>query len=197
MRPNTIYAGAFGGVFKSMDGGKSWTLVNSGLTSTDILAIAIDPLTSLTIYAGTSGGSVFKSTDGGANWITVGGFADALKTVFSLAIDPATETVYAGTEGGGAFVLECTFPRQLIVMDTSCCQMPGPVSGSFEQNICVASPETRLFLDRVCTFPNDPNNPCGQAGVNGCAVCWSVPYTKHCDVHDDRNNPAVCAFEFE
>jgi len=197
--PTSLYAGTFGGVFKSSNGGITWSEVNSGgLTNTDILALAIAPTTpTATVYAGTSGGGVFKSTDGGASWAAVGGLADTLKTVFSLAIDPATGTVYAGTYGGGVFVLECTFARQLIVMDTSCCQMPGPASGSFEQNICVASPETRLFLDRICTFPSDSNNPCGQAGPNGCAVCWSVPYTNYCHVHDDPNNPTVCAYEFE
>ena len=171
-----------------------WT--SNGPEGGYIQALAIDPTTPATVYAGTPGGGVFKSTDGGASWAAVGGLA-TLKTVFSLAIDPATGTVYAGTYGGGVFVLECTFARQLIVMDTSCCQMPGPASGSFEQNICVASPETRLFLDRICTFPSDSNNPCGQAGPNGCAVCWSVPYTNYCHVHDDPNNPTVCAYEFE
>ena len=196
--PTSLYAGTFGGVFKSSNGGITWSKVNSGLTSTDILALAIAPTTpTATVYAGTSGGGVFQSTDGGASWAAVGGLADALKTVFSLAIDPVTGTVYAGTYGGGVFVLECTFARGPSVMDTSCCQMPGPAPGAFEQNICVASPENRIFVDRICTFPNDSNNPCGRAGPNGCAVCWSVPYTNYCHVHDDPNNATVCAYEFE
>ena len=62
-----------------------------------IPALAIDPLTPTTLYAGTSGGGVFKSTDGGANWS-----ATSLTNiaVSALAIDPLTPTtLYAGTDG--------------------------------------------------------------------------------------------------
>ena len=41
--------------------------VNTGLTNTDVLALAIDPATPATLYAGTGGG-VFKSTNGGGEW---------------------------------------------------------------------------------------------------------------------------------
>jgi hypothetical protein len=75
----TIYAGTSdNGIFKSTDGGGSWVPVNSGLTYTYILSLAIDPLTPQTIYAVTNGG-VFKSTDGGGTpstpsgslWVTI------------------------------------------------------------------------------------------------------------------------------
>src|SRR5262245_3670787 len=56
-----------GTVFKSTDGGASWVPANSGLPDHFIRALAIDPRTPSTIYAGTSGG-VFKSVNGGGNW---------------------------------------------------------------------------------------------------------------------------------
>ena len=59
--PATLYAGTGGGVFKSSDGGGSWTAINSGLTSFDVVALAIDPQNPSRIYAGTSGG-VFVSS---------------------------------------------------------------------------------------------------------------------------------------
>lgn len=61
-----IYAGTRGyGIFKSMDGGSSWTEVNNGLNNLHIQALALDPTTLGTIFAGTSDG-VFKTTNGGA-----------------------------------------------------------------------------------------------------------------------------------
>ena len=61
-------------------------------------AVAIDPLTPSTLYAGTNFG-VSKSTNGGGNWTTGGPNTG----VASLAIDPLTpSTLYAGT-GGGVF----------------------------------------------------------------------------------------------
>ena len=42
--PTTLYAGHWsGGVFKSTDGGGSWSAVNAGLTDTVVQALAIDP----------------------------------------------------------------------------------------------------------------------------------------------------------
>src|SRR5437016_2862110 len=64
--PTTLYAGTFSGagVFKSTNGGASWTAINSGLpgpqVAAHVLALAIDPATPTTLYAGTNNG-VFKS----------------------------------------------------------------------------------------------------------------------------------------
>ena len=49
----------------STDGGASWTLTNHGLTNLSVQVLAIDPVTTTNIYAGTNGGGVFKSVDGG------------------------------------------------------------------------------------------------------------------------------------
>ena len=102
--PNTVYAGTWGGVFKTTDGGVNW--VNTGLTSTWINALAIDPQNPNTLYAGIGTpveGGIFKTTDGGVNWTAVG---SGLTTIWinALAIDPGNpNTVYAGTWGGSVF----------------------------------------------------------------------------------------------
>src|SRR5690606_10029226 len=44
------------GVFKSTDGGANWSLLNEGLTNTNVSALVIDPATPTTIYAGTLSG---------------------------------------------------------------------------------------------------------------------------------------------
>src|SRR2546425_1395230 len=121
--PTTIYAGIgqvstnTGGAFKSTDGGGSWREINNGLTNTNltIYALAVDPRTPTTLYAGTWGG-VLKSTDAGGTWraMNTGLDATGLKSnldpayanlterfVFALAIDPRTPTtIYAVTSFG-------------------------------------------------------------------------------------------------
>jgi hypothetical protein len=97
LTPTTLYAGTSGGVFKSTNGGASWSA--SGLIN--VSALAIDPLTPTTLYAATSTsgvfGGVYKSTDGGVSWNATSGLPSF---VFSLAIDPLNPTsLYAGTLG--------------------------------------------------------------------------------------------------
>src|SRR6476619_6940392 len=56
--PATLYAGTdSAGVYKTINGGASWTAVNAGLTNTTVLALAINPSTPATLYAGTFGGA--------------------------------------------------------------------------------------------------------------------------------------------
>ena len=97
--PATLYAGTSLRLFKSTDGGASWNA--TGLTGTGVFALAINPLTSTTVYAGTSGGGVFKSTDGGASWNATGLTSVG---VLALAIDSLTPTtLYAGTDPSGVY----------------------------------------------------------------------------------------------
>jgi photosystem II stability/assembly factor-like uncharacterized protein len=104
VNPKIIYAGVtstvgdapsiiprVAGVFKSTDGGDSWSLKNNGLNTIDVNALAIDPGTSSTIYAGTRSG-FFKSTDGGDSWLKT----EATNQVLAIAIDSKTPSkVYA------------------------------------------------------------------------------------------------------
>ena len=84
-------------MFKSTDGGATWSPVNNGLTNKSVWALAIDPSTPTTLYAGTWNG-VFKSINGGTTWSANGLTGNG---VFALAIDPSTPTtLYAGTNGG-------------------------------------------------------------------------------------------------
>src|SRR6187402_335598 len=66
-------------------------------------ALAIDPQTPTTIYAGTYGGGVFKSLDSGAHWFPINaGLLDRYVTALQIQPD-APETVYAGTYDSGVF----------------------------------------------------------------------------------------------
>ena len=75
----TLYVGGFdsstriGGVFKSTDGGQSWSALNAGLTTSRVWHLAIDPQTPTTLYAGTSMGvfAIQQTTVGGAVTTTV------------------------------------------------------------------------------------------------------------------------------
>src|SRR6516162_1223421 len=88
----TIFLGtAGGGVRKSVDGGETWSAVNTGLTNPGIQALAIDASGPQTVYAG---GGLFKSDDGGSTWQNVAAISGALA---SVTADPNLPgVVYAG-----------------------------------------------------------------------------------------------------
>ena len=109
--PATIYAGTGGGtqkfsssgggsVFKTTNGGASWAGAGRGLTADVVLSLAIDPVTTSTVYAGTRNHGVRKSTDGGTSW-TAASSGLTTNRIWVLAIDPGTpSTLYAGTASG-------------------------------------------------------------------------------------------------
>src|SRR5437899_45943 len=86
-------------------GVNAWT--TNGPHSETINALAIDPQTPTTLYAGTSGHGVFKNTDGGGNWSAVNtGLTTPYGAIWvnALAIDAQTPTtLYAASSGGGVF----------------------------------------------------------------------------------------------
>lgn len=97
---NIVYAGtASNGLYKSTDGGATWTHKSSGLTNLNIQVIAIDPLDTHRILVGTNGGGIFRSTNAGNSWTAIN---DGLLNlnVYSIAFDPLDpNTMYAGTFG--------------------------------------------------------------------------------------------------
>ncbi|NPA45624.1 MAG: T9SS type A sorting domain-containing protein [Chlorobi bacterium] len=111
-----IYIGApAGGLWKSTDGGQTWTPLTDQLPSLGVSAIAIDPNDSNTIYIGTGDDDagvtpsfgVFKSTDGGQTWTHIS--ASAQTYVSQILIDPTQSNnilfssdagIYKSTDGG-------------------------------------------------------------------------------------------------
>jgi photosystem II stability/assembly factor-like uncharacterized protein len=103
--PKTLYAGGERDVFKSVNGGASWSAsgISTRLGYGYIGALAIDPYNSNIIYAGASEGVVYKSTDAGETWSRVSAGLGT-GSVSTLAIDPKdSNTIYMGINDGGVF----------------------------------------------------------------------------------------------
>jgi len=96
-----------GGVFQSPDGGASWISIGGGLSGLPVTAIAVDPDTPQTVYAGTrlqssNYGRLHRSGDAGRDWTLIlsrsgaPGYPGSGPAITSLAVDPISpRTVYA------------------------------------------------------------------------------------------------------
>jgi len=119
--PGTMYLGAAkGGVWKTINGGKSWSPMSDDELSLAIGAIALDPVTPQTVYAGTGEGNIFyvvnvpdstqesyygagilKSLNGGASWNLYGQAEFTGAAFFRIAIHPTNPNrVWAATSNG-------------------------------------------------------------------------------------------------
>ncbi|HEX3370186.1 MAG TPA: hypothetical protein VHS56_11470 [Candidatus Cybelea sp.] len=102
--PHLYYAGgAGGGVFKSTDGGASWTAVFDREAAAPIGAIAIDPRNDQAVWVGTgesnprndveSGDGIYRTVDGGESWRHAGLRQSA--HISAISIDPRNPRVVA------------------------------------------------------------------------------------------------------
>jgi photosystem II stability/assembly factor-like uncharacterized protein len=109
----TVQPGA-GGIFKSTDGGASWSRI--GLSGAAVNLLVIDSAQPSVLYAAIEGNygsprgfrGLFKSTDGGATWSAIdNGLADLRdlgSNMTAIVIDSSSSNVlYAGFSGGGVF----------------------------------------------------------------------------------------------
>jgi len=100
-----IYAGASsldvnsgGGIYKSTDGGSSWTAATSGIASTSIDAIAIDPDNIGDVFA-IAGGKIYVSGNGGTSWTALSQTVGASGSL-AIAATSSVVTIYAGSSTG-------------------------------------------------------------------------------------------------
>lgn len=110
--PNTFYVGAVnGGVWKSVNQGRSWTALTPHQSSPSIGALAVDPSVPQTVVAGFGnfssaaefGGALnglILSKDGGKHWSPIGGTALQGQEIDGVTV--AGHTILAGSASGSA-----------------------------------------------------------------------------------------------
>lgn len=96
-----LAGGGAGGIYRSADGGASWTPVLAGKSA--VLAIAFSTFNPQVVLAGTRGGGAVISTDAGAKWSAVGGLDGRQVRAFafakSLVVAATDRGVYSSDDG--------------------------------------------------------------------------------------------------
>ncbi|MBI4788332.1 MAG: hypothetical protein HY782_14970 [Chloroflexi bacterium] len=120
---NILYVGYWGyganRLWRTADGGTTWTSITSNLPQVPIYAVAINPANSAWLYVGTEIG-VFASTDTGATWNVPTGTGKNGDGPANVAVEDlqwmgggnstGSTILIAGTHGRGAFTADVTPP---------------------------------------------------------------------------------------
>lgn len=120
--PETLYAGLAGGVafsignvFRTENGGATWTVVNEGMVSdggdfsNGVLSLGLDPDSPQTLYAGTTFEGVFRTTSSGDSWQVINegvpflSNTDYRQGVSALAVDHHRGGLPLAVIGGDLF----------------------------------------------------------------------------------------------
>ena len=102
--PNVLYAGTggfFGGtMYKSYDGGLHWNEIGADSLSDGVISIAIDPIDTNNVYAGTAWrGILWKSTDAGNSWFQTG-LVETSNLMYLVEVNPKhSNIIYVGVRG--------------------------------------------------------------------------------------------------
>ena len=185
-----------GGVFESLDGGKTWHSVGDGLPTQVVGAIAYDvPLHRLLVGSGDnsfggsgiSGEGFFTSSDDGATWSTSTGFPN-LALSFKVVVSPADavtgNTVYVAsskglfksTDGGASFVNEA-LPTSPTGYSPNC-------AGDTTTPLCFFANDVTDVVVKGTTTTNAP------AGAVMAVVGWRAG--ERIDTNPDGTNTAGC-----
>jgi ligand-binding sensor domain-containing protein len=139
-----VFAGGWGGVYRTTNNGNNWTEMNSGLLHTQVTCLAVN--SSGHIFAGTAllasesgsdakgivqctqvgyaGYGVFRSTNGGSSWVQVGVISTTITALATANNDNILASVdegevYLSTNNGGSWNEVLPIPMQSFVVGPS------------------------------------------------------------------------------
>jgi photosystem II stability/assembly factor-like uncharacterized protein len=100
-------------VYRSTNGGNSWTDISSNLPNVGVNALELDPANPLIVYAGTDVGA-FRTINGGTSWHA---FDNGLPYVpiTDLYVDPEDRALIAATMGRGMYKVSTSTTAEPVV----------------------------------------------------------------------------------
>jgi len=174
--PSVLLIGTTGGVWISKNSGADWEKISSSTMPVNVDALAIDPRSNNTMYAGTWW-RAYKSTDAGKNWRLIkNGMIDD-SDVFAVTLDPrnpehiiasACSGIYESTNAGEKWAKIQGIPSQSrrtrdILQHPS---LPGTVYAATTEGFWMSinggknwmlTTQRNLEINSIAVHPSEPN----------------------------------------
>lgn len=101
--PRLMYLASSGGLFRTEDGGATWSTITGSLVDPVVLTLA--PSDPDVVIVATDSGRLHRSDDRGETWRIIGAGLPPAPDISAIAIDPRNaNVVYAGTRCGAVFI---------------------------------------------------------------------------------------------
>lgn len=114
-----------GHLYKTTDGGTTWTDISGALPDVPLDSVVIDPSHAGTLYVGSDVGA-FVTTNGGAKWYRLGTGMPKVAN-WQLDYDASHGLLISGTHGRGAYTLTNRGPLPALVVSKTAADVPiGP-----------------------------------------------------------------------
>ncbi len=188
--PKILYVASNNAMYKTRDGGDTWEKTSQSFTSDRVTAIAVDPLMTSAIYAGTNGDGVYKSGDSARTWHPFNsGLRAHVMIVGQFAFDPvdqgiaylaSTVGVYRSTNRGRDWeewmdgMKEVHFVVSIVAHPTNRNILYAGTSGGVYKTTQAGKPWMRAIVGMLPE--NDPSTSMAL-GVNVLAINPVVPAT--------------------
>jgi uncharacterized repeat protein (TIGR01451 family) len=169
-----------GHVFKTTNGGSTWTDISSDLPDVPTNSIVLDPSFPDTLYAGTDIGP-FVTTDGGSSWSRLG-TAMPKVSAWQLDFDSSQRLLLDGTHGRGAYSISDGSTAPALVVSKADSGRPVGPGSDLQYTITVRNVGNADATGVSVTDPLPAHTSFGSADnggtASGGAVHWaglSVP----------------------
>lgn len=172
---NPATPGTPGHVFRTRDGGQTWTDISGNLPDTPVNSITLDPSFANTLYAATDVGT-FVTYDGGATWGALGSGLPAV-AVWQMDLDPSHRVLAAGTHGRGAWRLTDTNAVPALVLSKIDAGVPVGPSSNLDYTITLSNIGNAPATGVTITDPLPANTSFVSADSGGVLNAGKVVWT--------------------
>jgi uncharacterized repeat protein (TIGR01451 family) len=177
-----------GHVFKTTDGGVTWTDISSNLPDNPVNSLQLDASYPDTLYAGTDVG-VFVTYNGGASWQPLGSGMPTVQ-VWQVNLDPANRSLVAGTHGRGAWQSKDSVTVPALVVSKVDAGKPVGPGKNIDYTVTVSNIGNATATGVSVTDPVPANTTFANADQSGTfsggAVHWTgltIAAQAHLDLH--------------